>query len=97
MSRRHRYLICYDIADPRRLRHTARVCESYGCRIQFSVFEASLDATMLASLKVKLDALINHDCDQILFVNLGRDDESTPFSMETLGIPRIEKSRVTII
>ena len=52
---------------------------------------------MLASLKVKLDELINHDCDQILFVNLGRDDESTPFSMETLGIPRVEKSRVTII
>lgn len=97
MSQRQRYLVCYDIADAKRLRHTARICESYGSRIQFSVFEASLDAMMLAALKAELEKVIHHDFDQILFVHLGRDDESTPFDMETLGIPLVKKSRITII
>jgi CRISPR-associated protein Cas2 len=97
MSNRQRYLVCYDIADPKRLRLTAKVCESYGSRIQFSVFESTLDDAMLASLKVELDQIINHDCDQVLFVHLGRDDESTPLDMETIGLPYIKRARITII
>lgn len=94
---RHKFLICYDIADAKRLRHVARVCESYGSRIQFSVFESSLSPTMLAQLKTELDAIINHDNDQVMFVNLGRDDDSTPFSIHTIGLPYVKKSRLTII
>lgn len=97
MSKRYRYLVCYDIADAKRLRHTAKICESYGNRIQFSVFEASLDNTAFASLRVELDAVINHADDQVLFVNLGLDDASTPFSMESIGLPYVKKTRLTII
>ena len=97
MSKRHRYLVCYDIADAKRLRHVAKVCESYGRRIQFSVFESALTNTMLASLRAELDVIINHDTDQILFVDLGVDDFSTPFSMECLGLPYVKKNRITII
>ncbi|MBR5195353.1 MAG: CRISPR-associated endonuclease Cas2 [Akkermansia sp.] len=97
MSRRRRYLVCYDIADPKRLRCTAKVCESFGSRLQCSVFEASLDSTMLARLKMELDAVINHSCDQILFVDMGIDDESTPLNIEYLGLPYLKRIRVTII
>lgn len=97
MSKRRRYLICYDIADPKRLRHTAKICESYGTRIQFSVFESSLSATLLAKLKAELDSVINHANDQIMFVDMGNDDESTPMSIETLGVPYVKKSRITIV
>ncbi|MBE6418517.1 MAG: CRISPR-associated endonuclease Cas2 [Akkermansiaceae bacterium] len=97
MSKRHRFLVCYDIADAKRLRRVAKVCESYGSRIQFSVFESALTNTMMASLRAELDAVINHDTDQILFVNLGADDASTPFTMEYLGLPYVKKNRVTII
>lgn len=97
MSKRRRFLICYDIADPKRLRNTAKICESYGSRIQFSVFESSLSATMLAQLKSELNAVINHSNDQILFVDMGADDASTPMSIETLGVPYVKRSRITII
>ncbi|MDO5451146.1 MAG: CRISPR-associated endonuclease Cas2 [Akkermansia sp.] len=97
MSKRYRYLVCYDIADSKRLRRTAKICESYGTRIQFSVFEASLDHLALARLKVELDDVLNHADDQVLFVNLGLDDSSTPFSMESIGMPYVKKSRLTII
>lgn len=97
MSRRRRYLVCYDIADPKRLRYTAKVCESFGSRLQCSVFEASLDSTMLARLKMELDSIINHSCDQVLFVDMGIDNESTPLNIEYLGLPYLKRTRVTII
>ncbi len=97
MSKRRKFLICYDIADAKRLRRVAKVCESYGSRIQFSVFESSLNSTMLASLRSELDNLINHDVDQILFVDLGLDDMTTPFSVSYIGMPYVRKSRITII
>lgn len=97
MSRRRRYLICYDIADAKRLRHIAKICESFGTRIQFSVFESSLDPMMLAQLQTQLGEVIHHTEDQILFVDLGLDNESTPFSIEFLGLPYIKKTRLTII
>ena len=97
MSKRHRFLVCYDIADAKRLRRVARVCESYGRRIQFSVFESTLSNTMMASLRAELDIIINHDTDQILFVDLGADDASTPFTMEYIGMPYVKKNRITII
>ena len=52
---------------------------------------------MLAKLKTELDRFINHSNDQIMFVDMGADDESTPLSIETLGLPYVERSRVTII
>lgn len=97
MSRRRRYLVCYDIADPKRLRMIARVCSSFGYRLQYSVFESSLDATMLAKLKSELDKILNHSCDQILFIDLGLDDESTPLNVEYMGLPYLKKTRITII
>ncbi len=97
MSRRRRYLICYDVADAKRLRHTARVCESYGTRLQFSVFESSLDDLMLKKMQTELDSVINHSCDQILFVDMGFDDETTPLNIAFLGLPYLKRSRITII
>ncbi|MDA8976549.1 CRISPR-associated endonuclease Cas2, partial [bacterium] len=40
---RTRYLVSYDIATPKRLRMVAKVCQSFGSRIQYSVFECPLD------------------------------------------------------
>lgn len=97
MSKRHRYLISYDIAHPKRLRAVAKICESFGSRIQFSVFESSLSPTMLATLKTQLDGIINYSEDQIMFVDMGLDDTSTPMKIETIGLPYVKRSRVTII
>lgn len=95
--RRRRYLVCYDIANPKRLRKTAKICESFGTRIQYSVFEASLDTLMLARLKVAVDEVIHHQDDQVIFIDLGPDNESTPFRIEALGFPYLQRTRITII
>ena len=97
MSNRRKYLVCYDIAAPKRLHKVAKICESYGSRVQFSVFEASLNGIMLASLQAELRATIHHEEDQIIFIDLGRDDHSTPFHIEAMGLPYVKRSRITII
>lgn len=97
VMQRHRFLICYDIREPKRLRRVAKVCESYGRRLQFSVFETVLSSVMLAQLKAELETVVNHTSDQILYIDLGRDNESMPFHIETTGLPYARQSRVTII
>ena len=52
---------------------------------------------MLARLKMELDSIINHSCDQVLFVDMGIDNESTPLNIEYLGLPYLKRTRVTII
>lgn len=36
-------LVAYDISDEKRLRRVAQLCEDYGVRVQYSVFECHLD------------------------------------------------------
>lgn len=92
---RTRYLVSYDIANPKRLRHVAKTCESFGTRIQYSVFECPLDDLHFEKLKDALRTEINHDEDQVLFISLG--SEQSPFRIISLGQPYTERSRITII
>jgi len=59
------YLICYDIADPRRLSRVARHLEKHACRVQYSVFAAQTGAARLACLLAELAALIEPGEDDI--------------------------------
>lgn len=65
-------LVAYDIADPRRLRRIASVCEDFGVRVQKSVFEAWLDdhlfdrlwARLLETIEPAEDLIIAYSLDQ---------------------------------
>lgn len=94
---RIRYLVSYDITHPKRLRRVARICESYGTRLQYSVFECVLDGLRLERLKADIWEVIQHDADQVLFVSLGPAAGDATFIIEALGQPYKVRSRVTII
>ncbi len=94
---RTRYLVSYDIGNPKRLRKVAKTCESYGSRIQYSVFECPLDDLKFQSLRSALDSIIHHDDDQILFVSLGAETSANPMRIESLGQPYTMRSRITVI
>jgi CRISPR-associated protein Cas2 len=96
-SVRRRYLVSYDIANAKRLRRVARTLESYGTRLQFSVFECPLDDLRLAQAKAALAEIINVDYDQVLFVSLGPETADATLVIEALGLPYTVRSRVTII
>jgi len=96
-SKRTRYLVSYDIANPKRLRRVAKTLESYGTRLQFSVFECPLDDTRLAHAKFALSEIINTENDQVLFVSLGPAASDATLVIEALGLPYTVRSRVTIV
>lgn len=94
---RIRYLVSYDIADPKRLRKVARSLEGFGTRLQYSVFECPLDDLRLEKLKAELQDLLNHDEDQVLFVSLGATSKDASLIIDAMGLPHEVRSRVTII
>lgn len=42
-ARQMLYLVAYDISDHKRLQKVASVCEDYGVRVQYSLFECRLE------------------------------------------------------
>ncbi len=94
---RTRYLICYDICHPKRLRRVAKAMEGYGVRLQYSVFECALDEKRYRKMEAELHPLLNHEEDQVLFVSLGPEDSSHSLRIEAMGLPYLVRSRVTIV
>jgi CRISPR-associated protein Cas2 len=54
-----------------RLRRVAKVCKDYGQRVQFSVFECSLDPAKWAFFRDRLIKQIDPDKDSLRFYFLG--------------------------
>ena len=94
---RRRYIITYDISDPKRLRGVAKTLEGYGMRLQFSVFECLLDSMRLSKAKAALQSIIDASEDQILFIYLGPEATDVGLSMESIGRPYRQRTLVTII
>jgi len=61
------HLLTTDIADPRRLRRAARICERYGERVQESVYWLTLDAAQLRALQQELAAVIKAGQDSLRY------------------------------
>jgi len=96
-AKRLRYLVSYDIANAKRLRRVAKTLESYGTRLQYSVFECPLDDLRLAQARSALAEIINVDHDQVLFVSLGPGAADATLVIEAMGLPYTVRSRVTIV
>lgn len=94
---RIRYLVSYDVSNPKRLRKVARSLEGFGTRLQYSVFECPLDDVRLEKLKTELQDILNHDEDQVLFVSLGATSKDASLIIDAMGLPYEVRSRVTII
>lgn len=74
-------VLTYDIdtttlAGKKRLHGVAKLCESYGSRVQDSVFEILIDPTRLDGLKQSLSDMIDMERDTVRFYRLGKHYES---------------------
>ncbi len=59
-------LLAYDIADPKRLAHVAKVCEDFGVRVQYSVFECRLDEDEFTDFWLRLLEEIDEQEDRLV-------------------------------
>jgi CRISPR-associated protein Cas2 len=68
-------LVSYDVAEDengkRRLRKVARVCQNYGQRVQYSVFECLLEPAQWTTFRTQLLQLIKPKFDSLRFYFLG--------------------------
>ena len=69
-------LVTYDVATQdapgrRRLRRIARLCQNYGQRVQYSVFECQVDPAQWAALRAELIDEMDASQDSLRFYRLG--------------------------
>ena len=73
-------LVSYDVrtttpAGRKRLRKTAKACESYGIRVQNSVFECNVDPALWEVLRTRLMSIVSKEHDSLRFYFLGSNWE----------------------
>jgi CRISPR-associated protein Cas2 len=71
-------LITYDVSfdtegGKRRLRQIAKICQNYGTRVQYSVFECNIDPAQWVALKSKLLSTYDDSVDSLRFYMLGKN------------------------
>ena len=69
-------LITYDVrtespAGQKRLRRIAKICQDYGQRVQYSVFECLIDPAQWVQMKQRLIDQMDEDQDSLRFYFLG--------------------------
>lgn len=86
---RRRYVVTYEIRDPKRLRRTFKVMSDYGDHLQLSVFECLLNRSERIQLEDALKDVILQTEDQVLFFDLGRvrDEGETRLRVRAVGVP----------
>jgi CRISPR-associated protein Cas2 len=83
-------VVTYDVdtttpAGRKRLRQTAKACLAYGQRVQFSVFECTLNETNLIKLKSRLINIMDADLDslRIYYLRGGRESSTEVYGRDT--------------
>lgn len=96
---RIRYIVTYDISDPKRLRRVFRTMKGYGDPLQYSVFQCDLSASERILMVEALSAIINQREDQVMLINIGPAENRGRQSVETLGraLPQGEIDRIAVI
>jgi CRISPR-associated protein Cas2 len=79
--------VCYDIADPARLRRVHRALCGYGERWQLSVFFCVLKEIDRARMESDLDELIHHTEDRVMILDLGPDEKMVRAAITVMGQP----------
>jgi CRISPR-associated protein Cas2 len=70
-DRVHRYVLAYDIASDARRTHLAKTLESYGDRLQYSVFLVDTKPAKMIRLKATITARLDLATDSLLICDLG--------------------------
>ena len=98
MAARKRYLVCYDIRDPVRLRRVHKKMKSFGWAMQYSVFVCDLSAVELFALRAEVGAIINHDVDAVALIDCGDPVDRGRAAFSFLGpIPDLPSSGAVVL
>ena len=94
---RHRFLVCYDVSDPKRLARTYRKMNGFGEPAQYSVFICDLSPRERVLLEAALTAILNLKEDRALIVDMGPSEGRGSASYTSLGNARQMPRRTAVI
>lgn len=69
-----KWLIIYDIRNPRRLQKVAKVMTGYAIRVQKSVFELEANDGVVKELRRKVLKILDVDKDYVVYFNICEPD-----------------------
>src|SRR5260370_39388086 len=90
---RTRYIVSYDICDPKRLRLVHKTMLGYGEPLQYSVFCCDLSASARIMLIGDLSGIIDHPEDQGMLIDKGPPNARCAESIENV-CRRMKKERL---
>lgn len=89
-----RYLIGYDISDPKRLAKVGKVMSGFGTRVQYSFFHCLLSSKQKRQMKARLSQIIHDTEDQIIILPI---TEKQLNEVEFIGIKMDMKAEGIIV
>lgn len=84
---RRRYLVSYDISDPKRLRRVFKTMRGFGDPIHFSVFSCELTRQERITMIEAISRVYHRTEDRIMVVDLGPARRDPRHNVEFLGRP----------
>lgn len=84
----HRFVIAYDVKLDGRRNRIAKTLESYGDRIQYSVFLVDVKPARFLRLRSALGALIDPATDSVLVCELGPLNHGGTARIQFVGLER---------
>lgn len=82
---RHRFIVCYDVRDPKRLRRTHQTIQGYGDPLQYSVFVCDLSPMERLLMEEALRRVCSLPDDFVHIVDLGPARGRASIRIRSLG------------
>jgi CRISPR-associated protein Cas2 len=95
---RRRYILSYDVSEPKRLRLMHRLAKGFGAPLQYSVFLCILGRADRVRLATAIADLIDCKRDRVILLDIGfdRDDSWLP-NLEVFGRQAVARTRGVLL
>lgn len=94
---RRRYLVTYDIVEDKPRTKLFKLLRGWGDHVQYSVFICELTARERIRLSGRIAEIVEHEQDQVLFVDLGQASEEPAAVVESIGRAYLPPLRVVVV
>lgn len=95
---RNRYLVCYDVSDPKRLERAYKKMNGFGWPVQYSVFLCDLSPKERVLLEEALAEILNLKEDRVLILDAGPTEGRGRSCFTVIGVQSVPpRHRVVVV
>ena len=84
----HRFLVAYDIVDDKCRTKLANLLQSYGYRLQYSLFQIDAKPARMERLVRKVEDTVSLSNDSVLVIDLGSVESAKKERIRRIGEPK---------